>query len=152
MLVRPLHSFDALISTIGLTNMPDQALKRDGCRCVITGALDPAFATGTVAANTRLAATEATPIIPPSIDIRTLSRYAGFSTNDPLCDPAASFYRLENVLTLDGDASGEFRSLNVWLEETVRLGITVTCLILCFVFCAFPCYFFYDAQCIGSQG
>jgi hypothetical protein len=92
---------------------------------VITGALDPTVATGTVAANTRLAATEATPIIPPSIDVRTLSRYAGFSTDDPLCDPALGFNRVENVLTLDEDASGEFRSLNVWLEETVRLGFTV---------------------------
>jgi hypothetical protein len=90
---------------------------------VITGALDPSSATDTVVTNTRLAATEATPIIPSSIDIRTLSRYAGFSTDDPLCDRAPSFYRVENLLTLDSDASCEFRSLNVWLEETVRLGL-----------------------------
>ncbi|KAI0246005.1 hypothetical protein BJV78DRAFT_1286866 [Lactifluus subvellereus] len=93
------------------------ALKRDAYRCVITGALDPAFATGTAPANTRFAATEATPVIPPSVDIRALSRYAGFSTDDPLCDPTPSFYRLENVLTLEDDASGEFRDLNVWLEK-----------------------------------
>ena len=30
------------------------------------------------------------------------------------------FYRLENMLTLDDDAADAFRSLNVWLEETVR--------------------------------
>jgi hypothetical protein len=131
--------------------MPNQALKRDGYRCVITGALDPTFATGTAAANTRLAATEVTPIIPPSIDIRTLSRYAGFSTNDPLCVPAPSFYRVQNVFTLNEDASGEFRSLNVWLEETVRLGITVPH-IFNFVFCVLAFCLFDDVQRIGSQG
>jgi hypothetical protein len=61
-----------------------------------------------------------TPIIPPSIDIRTLSRYAGLPSDDPLCEPTLRFYRLENMLTLDDDASEAFRSLNVWLEETVR--------------------------------
>lgn len=92
---------------------------------MITGVLDPTFATGMALANTRLAATEATPIIPSSIDIRTLSRYAGFSKDDPLCDRAPSFYRVENVLTLVNDTSCEFRSLNVWLEETVRSGLPV---------------------------
>lgn len=109
---------------MGLTDPANQALKRDAYRCVMTGALDPASATDTATTNTRFAATEATPIIPPSVDIRTLSRYAGLSTDDPLCDSSPSFYRLENVLTLEDDASGEFRSLNVWLEEIVRLVST----------------------------
>jgi hypothetical protein len=51
-------------------------------------------------------------------DIRTLSWYAGLPSNGPLCELTLRFYRLENVLTLDGDASDAFR--NVWLEETVR--------------------------------
>jgi hypothetical protein len=59
-------------------------------------------------------------IIPPSVDVRTLSRYAGLSSDDPLCEPTPRFYRLENMLSLDDDASDEFRRLNVWLEETVR--------------------------------
>ncbi len=62
---------------------------------------------------------EATFIIPPSVDIRMLSRYAGFAGDDPLCEPAPSFYRVENLLTLDDDGADEFRSLNVWLEATV---------------------------------
>ena len=64
-------------------------------------------------------AMEATFIIPPSVDIRTLARYAGLSSDDPLCETAPSFYRVENLLTLDDDAADEFRSLNVWLETTV---------------------------------
>ena len=64
-------------------------------------------------------AMEATFIVPPSVDIRTLARYAGFSSDDPLCETAPSFYRVENLLTLDDDAADEFRSLNVWLETTV---------------------------------
>jgi hypothetical protein len=63
---------------------------------------------------------DVSPIIPSSVDIRTLSRYAGLSSGDPLCEPTPRFYRLENLLTLDDDASDAFRSLNVWLEETVR--------------------------------
>jgi hypothetical protein len=59
-------------------------------------------------------------VIPPSVDVRTFSRYAGLSSDDPLCEPSPRFYRLENMLTLDDDASNEFRNLNVWLEETVR--------------------------------
>jgi hypothetical protein len=62
---------------------------------------------------------EATFIIPPSVNIRTLARYAGFSGDDPLCEPAPSFYHVDNLLTLDDDAADEFRSLNVWLEATV---------------------------------
>ena len=62
---------------------------------------------------------EVTFIVPPSADIRTLARYAGFAGDDPLCEPAPSFYHVENLLTLDDDAAGEFRSLNVWLEATV---------------------------------
>ena len=63
---------------------------------------------------------DVSPIIPASVDIRTLARYAGLSSGDPLCEPTPRFYRLENLLTLDDDASDAFRSLNVWLEETVR--------------------------------
>lgn len=59
-------------------------------------------------------------VIPPSVDVRTFSRYAGLSSGDPLCEPSPRFYRLENMITLDDDASNEFRNLNVWLEETVR--------------------------------
>jgi hypothetical protein len=58
-------------------------------------------------------------VIPPSVDIRTLSRYAGLSGDDPLCESAPRFCRLENMVTLGDDASEEFRSLNVWLEDTV---------------------------------
>jgi hypothetical protein len=58
-------------------------------------------------------------IIPPSVDVRTLSRYAGLSSDDSLCAPMPRFHRLENMLTLGIDASDEFRSLNVWLEQTV---------------------------------
>ena len=64
-------------------------------------------------------AIETTFIIPPSVDIRALSRYAGFSADDPLCEPASSFYIVENLLTLDDDAADEFKSLNVWFEATV---------------------------------
>ena len=64
-------------------------------------------------------AMEATFIIPPLVDIRTLSRYTGFSGDDPLCEPVSSFCRVENLLTLDDDAADEFMSLNVWLEATV---------------------------------
>jgi len=69
---------------------------------------------------------DVTLIIPPSIDVRTLSRYSGLSSNDPLCEPTPRFYRLENMLSLDDDASDEFRRLNVWLEETVRHMIPFT--------------------------
>jgi len=65
-------------------------------------------------------AMEATFIIPPSVDIRTLARYAGFSSDDPLCEATPSFYHVENLLTLDADAADEFKSLNVWLETTGR--------------------------------
>ena len=75
---------------------------------------------GTAAlACTPIAVMEATFIIPPSVDIRTLARYAGLSGDDSLCEPAPSFYRVENLLTLDDDAADEFRGLNVWLEATV---------------------------------
>jgi hypothetical protein len=53
------------------------------------------------------------PIIPPSIDIQILSRYAGLPSDDPLCEPTLRFYRLKNMLSLYEDASGAFRSLNV---------------------------------------
>ncbi|KAH9985320.1 hypothetical protein BJV77DRAFT_1071480 [Russula vinacea] len=67
---------------------------------------------------------DVTLVIPPSVDIRTLSRYAGLSNDDPLCAPTPRFYRLENMLTLDDDVSDAFRSLNVWLEEEkVRASI-----------------------------
>jgi hypothetical protein len=87
-------------------------LERDAYKCSITGTSGADSASG--------ALLDVTPIIPPSIDIRTLSRYAGLPGNDPLCEPTLRFYRLENMLTLDDDASDAFRSLNVWLEETVR--------------------------------
>jgi hypothetical protein len=90
-------------------------LERDAYRCVITGSVYSASEIGAVA----IPATEATFIIPPSVDIRTLSRYAGFSADDPLFEPAPSFYCVENMLTLDDDAADEFRTLNVWLEATV---------------------------------
>ena len=66
-----------------------------------------------------IAAMEAKFIIPPSVDIRSLARYAGLSSDDPLCKPTPSFSHVENLLTLDDDAADEFRSLNVWLEATV---------------------------------
>lgn len=87
-------------------------LERDAYKCLITGTSGADSASG--------ALLDVTPIIPPSIDIRTLSRYAGLPSDDPLCEPTLRFYRLENMLTLDDDASDAFRSLNVWLEETVR--------------------------------
>jgi hypothetical protein len=87
-------------------------LERDAYKCSITGTSGADSGSG--------ALLDVTPIIPPSIDIRTLSRYAGLPSNDPLCEPTLRFYRLENMLTLDDDASDAFRSLNVWLEETVR--------------------------------
>ncbi|KAH9009979.1 hypothetical protein EDB83DRAFT_436165 [Lactarius deliciosus] len=97
------------------------ALERDARRCVITGSVHSASAIGAAAlAGAPTAAVEATFIIPPSVDIRTLSRYAGFSGDDPFCEPAPSFYRVENLLTLHTDAADEFRSLNVWLEATGR--------------------------------
>ena len=79
--------------------------------------LDASSVTGSTAPSAPL---DVTLIIPPSIDIRTLSRYSGLSSDDPLCEPSPRFYRLENMLSLDDDASDEFRRLNVWLEETVR--------------------------------
>ena len=87
-------------------------LERDAYKCSITGTSGADSASG--------ALLDVSPIIPPSIDIRTLSRYAGLPSEDPLCEPTLRFYRLENLLTLDDDASDAFRSLNVWLEETVR--------------------------------
>jgi len=87
---------------------------------VITGSVHSASAIGAAAlVGAPTAAMEATFIIPPSVGIRMLSRYAGLSGDDPLCEPAPSFYRVENLLTLDDDAADEFRSLNVWLEATV---------------------------------
>jgi len=88
-------------------------LERDAYKCTITGSLgsDPT-APG--------ALLDVTPVIPPAVDIRALSRYAGLASDDPLCQPTPRFYRLENMLTLDDDASDAFRSLNVWLEGTVR--------------------------------
>ncbi|KAH9023018.1 hypothetical protein EDB84DRAFT_1509584 [Lactarius hengduanensis] len=92
-----------------------------GCLCVITGSVHSASAIGAAAlAGAPTAAVGAAFIIPPSVDIRTLSRYAGFSGDDPLCEPAPSFCRVENLLTLHADAADEFRSLNVWLEATGR--------------------------------
>lgn len=97
------------------------ALERDAYRCVITGSVHSASVIGAVTlTGAPIAAMEAAFIIPPSVDMRTLSRYAGFSSDDPLCVPAPSFYRVENLLTLDDDAADEFRSLNVWLEATGR--------------------------------
>jgi hypothetical protein len=87
-------------------------LERDAYKCSITGTSGPDSASG--------ALLDVTPIIPPTVDIRTLSRYAGLPSDDPLCDSTPRVYRLENMLTLDDDASDAFRSLNVWLEETVR--------------------------------
>jgi hypothetical protein len=48
---------------------------------------------------------EATFIIPPSVNIRTLTCYTGFLSDVPLCKTAPSFYHVENLLTLDDDAS-----------------------------------------------
>jgi len=87
-------------------------LERDAYKCTIIGTSGSDPASG--------ALLDVAPIIPPSVDIRTLSRYAGLPSDDPLCDPTPRFYRLENMLTLDDDASDAFRGLNVWLEETVR--------------------------------
>lgn len=87
-------------------------MERDAYKCSITGTSGADSASG--------ALLDVTPIIPPSIDVRTLSRYAGLPSDDPLCDPTPRFYRFENMLTLDDDASDAFRSLNVWLEKTVR--------------------------------
>jgi hypothetical protein len=83
-------------------------LERDAYKCTITGSTAPG------------ALLDVTTIIPPSVDIRALSRYAGLPSDDPLCEHTPRFHRLENMLTLDDDASDAFRSLNVWLEETVR--------------------------------
>ena len=87
-------------------------LERDAYKCSITGTSGADSASG--------ALLDVTLTIPSSIDIRTLSRFAGLLSNDPLCEPTLRFYRLENMLTLDDDTSGAFRSLNVWLEGTVR--------------------------------
>jgi hypothetical protein len=115
-------------------------LERDAYKCTITGT------SGADASSSALL--DVTPIIPPSIDIRTLSRYAGLPSDDPLCEPTLRFYRLENMLTLDDDASDAFRSLNVWLEQTVRSiprmtldppSPLITGLLLLFFF---PCTFF----------
>jgi len=56
---------------------------------------------------------EATFILPPSVDIRTLAR---FSSDDTLCETAPSFYHVENLLTLDDDAADSFKSLDVGLR------------------------------------
>jgi hypothetical protein len=48
---------------------------------------------------------EAMFIIPPSVNIQTLTRYAGFSSDDPLCETAPPFYHVENLLTLDDNTS-----------------------------------------------
>jgi hypothetical protein len=87
-------------------------LERDAYKCSITCTSGADSVSG--------ALLDVAPIIPPSIDIRTLSRYAGLPSDDPLCEPTLHFYHLENMLTLDDDASDAFRSLNVWLKETVR--------------------------------
>jgi hypothetical protein len=87
-------------------------LERDAYKCTITGSLGAD--SGPPAQGALL---DVTLVIPPSVDIRTLSRYAGLSNDDPLCAPTPRFYRLENMLTLDDDVSDAFRSLNVWLEE-----------------------------------
>jgi hypothetical protein len=111
-------------------------LERDAYKCAITGVLDAASIAGPAAPNAPL---EVTLIIPPSVDIRTLSRYSGLSSDDPLCEPTPRFYRLENMLSLDDDVSDEFRRLNVWLEETVRLLIPLLPP-LAFSFCVFPSF------------
>ena len=92
-------------------------LERDAYKCTITGTTIGPDSTGLTGPGALL---DVSPIIPSSVDIRTLSRYAGLSGGDPLCEPTPRFYRLDNLLTLDDDASDAFRSLNVWLEETVR--------------------------------
>ena len=100
-----------------------QVLARDEYKCTITGSTlgsDSTCRSGPTASGALL---DVVPIIPPSVDIRTLSRYAGLSGGDPLSEPTPRFFRLENLLTLDDDASDAFRSLNVWLEETVRYRI-----------------------------
>lgn len=95
---------------------PSKVLERDAYKCTITGSLgaDSTCAKGPPVQSALL---DVTLVIPPSVDIRTLSRYAGLSNDDPLCAPTPRFYRLENMLTLDDDVSDAFRSLNVWLEE-----------------------------------
>jgi hypothetical protein len=59
-----------------------------------SGALDVSFT-----------AMEAMFIIPPSVNIRMLTCYAGFLSDDPLCETVLSFYHVENLLTLDDNAS-----------------------------------------------
>ena len=87
-------------------------------KCAITGAWSStSAATGPTAHDASL---EVTPIVPPSVDIHTLAQYAGLPSDDPLRGPSPHFYRAENMLTLDDETSVEFRSLNVWLEGTVR--------------------------------
>jgi hypothetical protein len=87
-------------------------LEHDAYKCSITCTSGADSASG--------ALLDVTPIIPPSIGIRTLSWYAGLSSGDPLCESTLRFYRLKNMLTLDDDTSDVFRSLNVWLKGTVR--------------------------------
>jgi len=89
-------------------------LERDAYKCTITGTSGSDSGSG--------ALLDVTPIIPPSVDMRTLSRYAGLPSDDLLCDSTPRFYRMENMLTLDDDASDAFRGLNVWLEKTERNG------------------------------
>ena len=120
------HSLAAQPSHIPILS---QVLGRDAYKCTITGSTlgsDSTCGSGPTAPGALL---DVVPIIPPSVDIRTLSRYAGLSSGDPLSEPTPRFFRLENLLTLDDDASDAFRSLNVWLEETVRLRV-IPCLIL----------------------
>ena len=122
-------------------------LERDAYKCSITGTSGADSASG--------ALLDVSPIIPPSIDIRTLSRYAGLPSDDPLCEPTLRFYRLENLLTLDDDASDAFRSLNVWLEETVRsiprfdlphlLPLISDFLLLLFFFPLYFSFFFFSS-------
>ena len=101
-------------------------LERDAYKCAITGTPDAVASVTHPTVPPGGAPLEVAHIIPPSVDVRTLSRYAGLANDDPLCEPTPRFYRLENMLTLDDDASDEFRNLNVWLEETVRHLTTLT--------------------------
>ncbi|KAI0260584.1 hypothetical protein BC834DRAFT_973311 [Gloeopeniophorella convolvens] len=105
-----------------------QALLRDTYRCAVTGTFDAASARDpTVAADgyatspgAPIATTEAALVIPPSVDMRILARYAGLAGDDPLCPPHSDFHRLENILTLDRAAAHRFSSLDLWLEATGR--------------------------------
>jgi hypothetical protein len=80
-------------------------LERDVYKCSINSMSGLDSASG--------ALLDVTPIIPPSIDIRKLSWYAGLTSDNPHCEPTLCFYRLENMLALDDNASDTFRSLNV---------------------------------------